>query len=342
MGQSNVGKLVFCAVGIYVSFLTWALVQEPLNTNVWENSNDLFKSPNVVAVAQGLAAMILGYLYLNWMGSQYSPIELIWDYKWDMALTSLTQSFSAPLAAYSLQYVDYLTYMLAKSCKMIPILLVHLLLYGTSIPRQKKLISIFVTIGVTIFTIGGNSKGSKLKDNDKHPSAMGFVMLLSSLFMDGLTNATQDKMLKSNRKNNSKNSKDRLITGAHLMFALNMFIIIWNLSYLMFIDKSQWQHSLKMMTLDPVIVKYLITYAICGAIGQCFIFFTLQNYGSLVLVMITVTRKMVSMLLSIVVFGKSIKPFQWIGIFVVFAGISWEAIAKKKTAEKVTTDKKEN
>lgn len=39
---------------------------------------------------------------------------------------------------------------------------------------------------------------------------------------------------------------------------------------------------------------------------------------------------MVSMILSIIVFGKSVRFQQWVGMFIVFGGITWEAINKKK------------
>lgn len=325
MSGRNGYMLVVCAAGIYASFLTWALVQEPLNTNVWPNSKEQFHSPNVIAIVQASAAMLIGYFYLKYKGTRYSPLQLFWDYKWDMALTSFTQSTSAPLASYSLQYVDYLTYMLAKSCKMIPILMVHLLLYRAAIPQAKKIVAILVTLGVVIFTIGSNN--SKIAISDQSTSMLGYFLLSLSLFLDGLTNATQDKMLKSNKLNN-KDAKYKLITGAHLMFALNMFIIIWNVSYLIVIDRTQWDRALHLMTMDVEIYKYLVIYAICGALGQCFIFYTLENYGSLVLVMITVTRKIISMILSIVVFGKAVKFTQWIGIGIVFGGITWEAMNK--------------
>lgn len=177
------------------------------------------------------------------------------------------------------------------------------------------------------------------------PVWFGFVLLLTSLFLDGLTNATQDKLLKNGNKepkddvdkNNSKNHSkvnnkgDKKITGAHLMFALNMFIILWNLPYLGIFHRTQFNKATTLIQLDPQIGLYLLAYSLCGAVGQCFIFFTLEKYGSLVLIMITVTRKMISMLLSIIVFNKKVNVIQWFGICIVFGGIFWEALNKRRS-----------
>lgn len=325
MGKSTI-KLLFGASGIYISFLTWALVQEPLNTRIWPNSGKKFQAPVVIAIVQAIVAMVMGLGYISWKKSSYGPWSFIRDHKKELTMISFTQSTSGPLAICSLKHVDYLTYMLAKSCKMIPVLLVHLILYRTSIPRSKMLVAILVSSGVGVFTLGG----SKVKStkSDPSPSITGFGLLSMSLFLDGTTNASQDEMLRINREE-VKKAKGKAITGAHLMFALNLFMIIWNLAYLGLIDNSQLLNAKNLLTSDPEIMRYLLVYALCGAMGQCFIFYTLEEYGSLVLVMITVTRKMISMLLSIIVFGKKVNGTQWLGILIVFGGISWEAICKR-------------
>lgn len=328
--KQGIFTLLFCVLGVYACFLTWALVQEPLSTRVWPESNQKFQAPSVIAIAQASVAMLVGGVYLKWRKLGYKPFDFIFDHGKELALISFTQSTSTPLASYSLHHVEYLTYMLAKSCKMIPILLVHLLLYKTSIPRKMKVLALVVSMGVVVFTVGGwKPKSIESGSGDRH-GTKGYVLLLLSLFLDGMTNATQDNLLKSNKPKVNKSSKKK-ITGAHLMFALNMFIIIWNALYLKVLDRQQWEKAKVLLRKDPEILNYLFTYACCGAIGQCFIFYTLEKYGSLVLVMITVTRKMMSMILSIAVFGKRVNPIQWAGIIIVFGGITFEAIGKMKT-----------
>lgn len=326
-GRSSFVKLLFAILGIYASFLTWGLVQEPLTTKKWPQSQEAFRQPCVIALVQSLAAAVVGLLYLTWRRSSYSAVDFLREHYKHLALISITQSSSAPLATVSLQYVDYLTYMLAKSCKLIPLLVVHLLFYKTPISTNKKIVALLVTSGVVLFTLGGRSSNAA-RETTSSPSFYGFGLLFTSLFLDGLTNATQDRLLK--RGTPTKNKK---ITGAHLMFALNLAIVLWNFLYITLVDPIQLENAKRLISLDPQIAYYLGTYALCGALGQCFIFYTLEQYGSLVLVMVTVTRKMVSMILSIVVFGHSVSLVQWLGIATVFGGILWEANLKKRQAK---------
>ena len=78
----------------------------------------------------------------------------------------------------------------------------------------------------------------------------------------------------------------------------------------------------------PSALKPLLAYALLGGLGQLFIFETIEQFGGLTLVMITVTRKLFTMLLSVIVFDHQLALGQWCGIAVVFGGIGLEAAIK--------------
>lgn len=72
--------------------------------------------------------------------------------------------------------------------------------------------------------------------------------------------------------------------------------------------------------------------------------YTIANFGSVILVTVTVTRKMLTMMLSVVAYGHSLTEMQWLGVGLVFGGIGVEARikhtsemakAKEKAAKKV-------
>lgn len=70
---------------------------------------------------------------------------------------------------------------------------------------------------------------------------------------------------------------------------------------------------------------------------------TLSTFGSLLLVTVTVTRKMLTMMLSVFWFGHSLTSMQWVGVALVFGGIGVEAeLSKreKKAKERVKLGKK--
>jgi len=87
---------------------------------------------------------------------------------------------------------------------------------------------------------------------------------------------------------------------------------------------------LSFISTHPTSLPPLLAYALLGGLGQLFIFETIQHFGSLTLVMVTVTRKLFTMLLSVIVFNHSLTVGQWAGVGVVFGGIGVEAGMKRR------------
>ena len=110
---------------------------------------------------------------------------------------------------------------------------------------------------------------------------------------------------------------------------------------------SELSAALSFLSRHPEATKDVLAFAACGAVGQLFIYHTLAHFSSLLLVTVTVTRKMLTMLLSVVWFGHKLQGGQWLGVGLVFGGIGIEGLiqrqekAKKETAKRSSEGKKE-
>ena len=68
---------------------------------------------------------------------------------------------------------------------------------------------------------------------------------------------------------------------------------------------------------------------------------TLSTFSSVLLVTVTVTRKMFTMILSVVAFGHRLSEMQWLGVGLVFGGIGVEAgIARREKIAKEEAKRK--
>ncbi|KAJ1890081.1 UDP-galactose transporter [Coemansia sp. IMI 209127] len=67
--------------------------------------------------------------------------------------------------------------------------------------------------------------------------------------------------------------------------------------------------------------------------GQCFVFYTLAKFGSLTLTTVTVTRKFLTILISVFYNGHKLNSRQWSSTGLVFAGITLD-VYKKQTSKK--------
>ncbi|KAJ7071861.1 UAA transporter [Mycena belliarum] len=248
---------------------------------------------------------------------------------------------AAPFGFTALSYISYPAMVLGKSCKLVPVMLMNVLLYRRRFAPHKYLVVFMVTAGITIFMGLGPAKPAKAKAaSPPNANLIGIAYLLINLALDGATNSTQDEIFARHR-----------VTGQQMMLWLNVFSTLLTTVlavlpiYIPVILPSrsgtELAGALTFIREHPGIKIPLFQFAFTGALGQLFIFETLQHFGSLTLVTITLTRKVFTMLLSVVLYNHKLSPGQWLGAGVVFAGISVEAFVKRKDvhAKRVVQEK---
>jgi len=211
---------------------------------------------------------------------------------------------------------------LGKSSKLLPVMFLHLVLYRRRFPGYKYLVVGMVTAGVGLFTLFHPVEGSKKAAQN---SAWGLFLLSINLLADGFVNSTQDQIFSGNKT----------LTGPQMMLGFNLCSAVLTTGYLIltyFIPStpSELSTMIKFVQLHPRIVVDILTFTISGAVGQIFIFLTLSMHGSLILVTITVTRKLFTMLLSVMWFNHPLTSGQWAGVGLVFGGIGLEAYWTRK------------
>ena len=82
------------------------------------------------------------------------------------------------------------------------------------------------------------------------------------------------------------------------------------------------------------LVFNLISYAIFTSIGQIFIYILLEKYGPLTLSMVTGIRNILSIAISIVLFGKVISLWKFMSLMLGTLVIVWEIYDKVKRHDK--------
>jgi solute carrier family 35 (UDP-galactose transporter), member B1 len=259
-----------------------------------------------------------------------------------LLLVSLTNSLASPFGYASLAHIDYVTFILAKSCKLLPVMFLHITLFRRSFPIYKYLVVCAVTVGVAIFTLHATSaKAHKVNEPKVERNAWwGLLLLGVNLLFDGLTNTTQDFIF----------TKFKPYTGPQMMCANNILGTVITVSWLFFspylahtgigeylgIDLTggssgdEFKAALAFMAKYPAVWWDVLGFAACGAVGQVFIFYTLSHFSSVLLVTVTVTRKMFTMILSVLWFGHRLSGMQWVGVGLVFGGVGAEGVIQRR------------
>ncbi|PVU98952.1 hypothetical protein BB560_005579, partial [Smittium megazygosporum] len=307
-------RLLINILGVYACFLTWGLTQEKVTSTVY-GSGEKFKFFLVLNMVQAFVASAVGYIYSVHFHKD-KPLHLTRERTISFIKLGVMCAMGSPFGYMALKHIDYLTMTLAKSSKLIPLMLMHKLLYQKSYPFYKYIIVLMITAGVSCFMLfqpGGKNKKvtTPKEDADKF---LGLFLVFINLAVDGSLNSSQEELVK----------KDKEINGRNMMVIMNFFTGLSLLLWLILSPSTQLIDSIRFLSSNHSAIWDILVFALCGSIGQCFIFNMLENFGSLVLVTVTVTRKLFTMLLSVVLYNHELSFGQWCSIATVFLAISLE------------------
>jgi UDP-galactose transporter B1 len=198
---------------------------------------------------------------------------------------AVTSSLASPFGYASLAHIDYITFILAKSCKLLPVMFLHITLFQKRYPLYKYLVVLAVTSGVAVFTLHAgsakaHSKPSKASTNPDRNTAWGLLLLGVNLLFDGLTNTTQDYIFqifpeyKGPAMMCANNIMSTLLTFSYL--ALSPYLVHTGLGEYLGMDLAsggggEFAAALGFMRRHPGVWYDILGFAICGAVGQVFI-----------------------------------------------------------------------
>mmetsp|Transcript_11256 Transcript_11256/g.32373 ORF Transcript_11256/g.32373 Transcript_11256/m.32373 type:complete len:377 (+) Transcript_11256:78-1208(+) len=309
-GLPSVMKLLFGAGGIYAAFLYYGSLQEDVFR--YESADGKrFQDAWFLQALEALANVVVGFLGMQWEGPTRG-IQL------RMFFISGASQVSAK-ACTSLALANGLSFpvaTLAKSGKMAPVMLGSALLGGERYSIRDYLQVVAIIGGTAIVSMG------KKKKVDTADSFMGLIYIMLSLAMDGVTAGFQ-KLLKSKTEEVGVKVKPY-----DFMFWTNLSMCV--VAFLVAALGGEIHSGMNFLVDNPEILNSIVKFAICSAVGQSFVFYTIAHFDPLVLTTVTTTRKIFSVLLSIFIKGHTLSQMGWSGIALACGGILSELQAKSK------------
>jgi solute carrier family 35 (UDP-galactose transporter), member B1 len=239
-----------------------------------------------------------------------------------LGLVYILAMFSSNL---SLQYIDYPSQVLGKSCKPLAVLLVGALVWRTVFPKVKYISVALITLGITLFMFqkvsGGHGAGGGAHGEDSNALLIGRLLIFGSLLCDGATGSLQDALVGKSRP-----------SAYHLMFWNNAWAAVFLGVALLYTGRFQTGYQFALAY--PEVLELILAFSITSAAGQMFIYYTVRHHGSLVCTMVTTTRKFFTILLSVVWFGHRLTDMQWLAVLIVFLGLAIDAFYSSKSKKK--------
>jgi solute carrier family 35 (UDP-galactose transporter), member B1 len=306
--NSDAIKLLIGAGGIYGAFLYYGSLQEDVFRYSSPINGEKFTQAWLLQVLEALANVIIGFLGMQLTGpTKGIPLKMF-------AISGAAQVSAK--ACTSLALANGLSFpvaTLAKSGKMAPVMAGSLLLGGAKYELREYL-QVAAIIGGTAIVSMGKKKGGAGN------SVMGIVYIVASLLLDGVTAGFQKRLKVETAKVGVKPKP------YDFMFYTNLFMMIT--AILIAAPLGELTSGMAYCTANAEIFTKIIKFAICSAVGQSFIFYTIANFDPLVLSTVTTTRKIFSVLLSIFLKGHSLSPIGWSGITLACSGILSELLEK--------------
>ncbi|KAK2721139.1 solute carrier family 35 member B1-like [Artemia franciscana] len=312
----NEPKFFLYAVGIFTCYFFFGILQERITRGKYGEGESEEKFTYTLALV--FFQCIINYLYAKIM------LKFVFKQGEDTtrnvyyASSSMTYLLAMITSNMALQWVNYPTQVVGKSCKPIPVMVLGFLFGRKSYPIQKLMFVLIIVIGVAMFMFKDSEAA---KSTEPAGLGMGELMLIISLTMDGLTGAVQERM-KSEHQTRS----------GHMMSNMNL----WSVGYLAvaLLLTGEIVDFAEFVAKYPYVLWEMLVFSIASAFGQFFIFLMVTEYGPLPCSIVTTTRKFFTVLASVLFFGNSLLNRQWVGTILVFTGLTLDSIYGKSSVKK--------
>lgn len=283
--HAGYGWLAVCAIGMISSLTLYGLAME-YATSGGRHLHEIsfvFVTTSIYSMTAFVAQWVFGE----------KPASIS---KYQMLILSCTSIGSTITSVRSLRYVIFPVQVLFKSCKPVPVMIFGKIL-GKKYPFHKYVNVMIITSGVALFMGGGTSSSANNSGGDS--TLIGALLLSVSLCFDGATGAYEDKLM----------DKDHagpffLMYNIQLGKAVISFITLVAINQL-----SDFVDSVK----NDIFI--LILLGLTGAIGQVFVFVTISKFGALNCALIGLFRKILTLILSFILYGHTMNAIQSVGLF---------------------------
>ncbi len=194
-----------------------------------------------------------------------------------LLLVAFTNALAAPFGYAALAHIDYITFILAKSCKLLPVMFLHITLFRKRYPLYKYLVVAAVTCGVAVFTLHSGSR--KKATTHSGQTAWGMLLLGINLLFDGLTNSTQDYIFTTFQPYTgpqmmaANNLLGSAITGGYLLLSPWLVHTPFGAWFGMDVTggAGELASALAFLGRHPAVWRDVLGFALCGCVGQVFI-----------------------------------------------------------------------
>jgi adenosine 3'-phospho 5'-phosphosulfate transporter B2 len=298
-GNATTEKLIFCFIGLQLSYLLWGYAQEKTMTKSYENGQR-FPSATFCVLSNRIFAMAVAAAIVVW---KHGRAKL--TISWRFSPPAISNTLSSVAQYEALHYVSFVLQTLSKSIKVLPVMLVGKCINHRRYALIEWVEALCISVGVGLFWFSEHAEQSSRSSSTQ---LKGAAMLALYIAADAFTSQFQSKLFKQLK-----------VDQFEMMFGVNAWAIVFTFTSLCV--SGELLRTLAFMRECPSAILDNVVIAITSATGQLFIFYTIKTFGPITFTIIMTTRQMFSIALSAAAFGHAISLASWAGVLLVFFAI---------------------
>ncbi|KAM3960761.1 adenosine 3'-phospho 5'-phosphosulfate transporter 2 [Aphomia sociella] len=284
-------QFLCCSAFVFICYLAYGYFLELI-----------FSAPEIkpvslyITLVQFLITMLLSYVESIIRNPIKRKVPLK-TYAILAALTLGTMSFSN----LALSYLNYPTQLIFKSCKLIPVMIGSIIILGKRYGFLDYVAAVIMCVGLTMFTLA-DSKTSPNFD------VIGVLVITLALLCDAIIGNVQEKAMKQFQASNNE------VVFYSYAIACLYLVVITGLSGI-FVDGFVYCSKTPVTTYTNIFLLSL-----SGYMGLQAVLTLVRICGATVAVTVTTMRKVLSIVISFLLFSKPfVFQYAWSGMLVALA-----------------------
>lgn len=236
---------------------------------------------------------------------QLTPVDSIWSHNAEFKnhlFVAFCMTCSRGLTNKSLEYLNYPTQVIFKSMKLITVMIGSLIILKQRFTILEYVSAVALVLSAILFSLGDVSTAPAVT------GYTGFVIVILSLVADALHSNTQEQLLKQHKS-----------TILEAMLYTNLFAAI--LSWIWVIATGEFAPASAYCQEQPIAYILFIMRAAVIYMGVLCFVLMINTFGVVKATAITTVRKILTIIVSFILFPKPISSRHVLGFLIFSAGI---------------------
>ncbi|CAD7702490.1 unnamed protein product [Ostreobium quekettii] len=244
--------------------------------------------------------VVCGFLEQNWNGGPQRRGSLV-----GYAVVALTTCGGVYFTNWALNFLNYTTRVVAKSCKVLPVMAFRVLIQRKHHSLWEYLAALVLASGISAFLLG---------DRQAYPqfNAAGLFLICLGVVCDAVTSNLEERWFFDIRPPCDQ---------AEVVYYLSQFSCGYSLILLVATGEAwpAFEHSVQNM----LVVPSILAFSMLGYVSVDCVLLLIKHFGATNTEIVKSLRKVLQVSLSLMVFPKPLNASHGIGYMLVFLSLMW-------------------